>query len=351
MSLRQKTRLAFESLESRQLFSGNRASVPVMASDIAALTGSSASTLPAEVASTPAAAASASTRWDWLADTDWYVPVDNLLAYTCDPDLSDPTPVGDQTLWHIEQSTNGQIAGDAAVKLTTVPIPIQLTFTGVVTKGGQIRIEFSSGTTGIGQMRFVNGAWTMQMQMVTGTSSILTHWAFMTQGDPDTAPEPGDPSIDDELFSERWQWLEGTQWAITDKTLFGSKKAGIFTISEFHSGYFWGSGTSGKKPFNVLGSVTPEGNLLLVVSVNGAQPEARTGMLEKTPNGGVMTLRTYEGNPAVGFALSIEASTSGKNDLTSGVLAAMRGLSSAGQMSAKEVRAVAEALQRAGKMR
>src|SRR5262245_9422493 len=25
-------------------------------------------------------------RWDWLADTDWYVPVENLLAYTAPPD-------------------------------------------------------------------------------------------------------------------------------------------------------------------------------------------------------------------------------------------------------------------------
>src|SRR5690606_31023957 len=52
-------------------------------------------------------------RWDWLAGTDWYVPADNLLAYTMQRDLTDATPVADQTLWHVERSYGGIITGTA----------------------------------------------------------------------------------------------------------------------------------------------------------------------------------------------------------------------------------------------
>ncbi len=39
----------------------------------------------------------------------------------------------------------------------------------------------------------------------------------------------------------------------------GERHTGIFTISSYENGYFWGSGTAGAQSFNVFGSVTPEG--------------------------------------------------------------------------------------------
>ena len=60
----------------------------------------------------------ASTRWDWLTGTSWYVPTDNLLAYSTASNLSDPTPIADQTLWNIEESSNGIISGNSVTKLS-----------------------------------------------------------------------------------------------------------------------------------------------------------------------------------------------------------------------------------------
>ncbi len=56
------------------------------------------------------ASMAASQRWDWLAGTVWYVPGQNMLAYTLTSDLSDPTPVADQTLWFIDQSEGGEFS-------------------------------------------------------------------------------------------------------------------------------------------------------------------------------------------------------------------------------------------------
>jgi hypothetical protein len=126
-----------------------------------------------------------------------------------------------------------------------------------------------------------------------------------TPPDP-TAPPPDPASVTPapNLLSNEWRWLAGTQWAITDTALFGNTTAGVFTITTYRNGYFWGSGTAGQ-PFNMLGSVTPEGNLLLAVSQTAGQPAVRTGILEQTSTGGRMILRTYEGQPAVGTAWTI----------------------------------------------
>jgi hypothetical protein len=232
------------------------------------------------------------------------VPKENLLACLAGSDLSNPQAIGDQTLWHITQSAGGRIAGQAVVMLSISSQPSTLPFTGIVTQGGQIRIEFGHGagqppTTGIGQMRLVNGAWYMQMQMGTGSSLILTHWAYMAQMSANTTPPSASDPSSGSMLSNNWRWLEGTHWTLTDGRLFpGATHSGVFEIDSFRNGYFWGSGTSAQ-PFNVLGSITPQGNVLLLVSVGGAAPQARTGFL----SGGVIPLRSYEGMPAIGSAV------------------------------------------------
>lgn len=250
-------------------------------------------------------------RWDWLARTVWYVPASNLLSYVANRDLTNPRPISDQTLWDIRKCSDGRISGFAAVYLAGSSTPTTRKFEGVVTKQGQIRIEFfsqdSSTTTGIGQMRYIGGQWRMQMQMATGTNAIITHWAYMTQMRPGTTPpsSSNDPPAGSQL-ANNWRWLQNSRWNITDKSLFGGKiQAGTFKISRFQSGYFWGSGHS-SEPFNVLGSVTPEGNVLLLISQGSDPPAVRTGQLKQTSSkSGVMTLRTYEGNPAIGLAWTV----------------------------------------------
>jgi hypothetical protein len=161
--------------------------------------------------------------------------------------------------------------------------------------------------TGLGQMRWLQGQWRAEMQMATDSSTIVTHWAYMTQITADvTPPEPTAPPIDPSLMADEWRWLEGTHWAINDSALLGSSTGGVFQIDSFRNGYFWGSGT-GSQPFNLLGSVTPEGNLLLMVSVDGATPTTQTGQLRQTSSGGTMVLRTYEGQPTAGTAWQIDA--------------------------------------------
>jgi hypothetical protein len=147
----------------------------------------------------------------------------------------------------------------------------------------------------------------MEMQMFTPDSPLVTHWAYMSQVESGTTPpDPADFQLDDNLRSQEWRWIEGTTWMITDRSLFGRKaKSGVFTIEGYRNGYFWGSGTS-DRPFNVLGSVTPEGNVLLLVSTNGREPISRTGQIEQTAAGGLMALRSYLGKPTTGIARTID---------------------------------------------
>ena len=308
-------RLGYESLETRQMLSASSPMSHFVASQLAEETASQLTDSPYEAGPVTDAewsmrdllSSTLGSRWDWLDGTEWYVPVENLLAYTSLDGLSNPQPIGDQTIWHIESSAGGQIAGTATVKLSISSDPSETPFIGTVTAGGQIRIEFivqsgSQPISGLGRMRYQQGSWYMQMQM---ESSLFTHWAFMAPSEEGaTPPDPSEFSPDPDLQSTEWQWLAGTQWAIRDTELFGASQSGVFEIDDFNNGYFWGSGTSAQ-PFNVLGSVTPQGNLLLLVSVNGATPEARAGQLFGNAMSGTLVFHSYEGDPASGTAWSL----------------------------------------------
>jgi hypothetical protein len=303
---RPEKRRLFESLEPRHLLANSVSLVDFLASETAHVRPSVVETTPVEVGvSKPSHTDS---RWDWLAGTVWYVPASNLLAYVANRDLRNPKAISDQTIWDIRKCSDGRISGFAAVYLAGNSTPTTRKFLGIVTKDGQIRIEFSSQdsstTTGIGQMRLVDGQWKMQMQMATGSSLIITHWANMSQKRPGTTPpDSTDVPPTGSQLANNWKWLQNSRWNITDKSLFGDTvQAGTFQINKFRNGYFWGSVHS-DKPFNVLGSVTPEGNVLLLISQGSDPPAVRMGQLKQTsPKSGVMTLRTYEGNPAIGLA-------------------------------------------------
>ena len=266
---------------------------------------------------------SAVQRWDRLLVGTWYVPAANLLAYLVGPAGTNPVPIADQTVFHITRARNGVFSGENTVQLSRPtalgwlrPEPMQFLMTGVVTPQGRIRITFTptgSGeprVTGVGTMQFVDGAWRMTMQMATGVAPYVIHWANMTKlSRGETPPAAVEPTADGSLRSEEWRWLLDTRWALTDTELFGTsigfgqaQGAGVFQIEGYRNGYFWGKGM-GPTPFSVVGSVTPEGQVFLVLTAVGEKPVTRTGRLQQTADGWwVMRFRSYEDSPAFGVA-------------------------------------------------
>ena len=250
------------------------------------------------------AAHAQSTTWDsFLSNSQWYVPAENLLAYLSPTtDLTDVTPAADQTIWVLGTATNGFFSGTSFATMKTGPLTLSSTTTmnGVVTDSGQIRIAFSSPgsptTIGIGQIRDLGGTNYMQMQMMTGSSFYITHWAYMAafDGDPDTLPPL---ELQPELLSPEWAWMKGTTWALQSEALFGAGQQGEFIIDDYVNGYFWGTGTgptgSSAENYTLLGSATPEGNILFNV-LSGTTLTNLTGVITGTDTNGAMVLRSYD---------------------------------------------------------
>lgn len=221
----------------------------------------------------------------------------------------------DQTLWQLDSSEKGQFTGNAVAFLAysngqKVP-PSTQNMNGLVLPNGQVRIDFSNpdssgnGITGIGQMRWIDGGWTFQMQMTSpSSSSVVTHWAYMYQLHPgEIPPESDGTKTQGSPLSNGWSWLSNSTWELTDTAL---AQEGVssqqFTISLFDSGYFWGQG-SDTTPFTVMGSVTPEGNLLLVYCYNNGTLIQRSGWLDGTSSSAMMTFRSYDGGSGAGKAI------------------------------------------------
>lgn len=216
-----------------------------------------------------------SSRWDAaLSNSNWYVPTPQLLAYASPrTGFIQPLPIGDQTLWALGRSVNGSFGGLSTANLaiggtTTVS---QTVMQGTVTPAGQITILFTpttggTPTLGIGQMRTRGDVPEMEMQMITGTSLLITHWAYMAPYNPATFNPPAAQAIPLDISARNWNWTEGTPWRIVSPALFGTAGTGKFIITDYKNGYFWGQGigpTGGTvTSFTLLGSTTPEGKVL-----------------------------------------------------------------------------------------
>jgi len=269
-------------------------------------------TLSLAVTAAICAGASAST-WDrLLSDSSWYVPRENLLAYmTSTTSFIEPPPLvlWDQTLWSLGDSLDGHFTGSAQATFFVTPefsFSSTTSIVGIATESGQIRMRFTStsdGSTviGVGQFREVDGATAMQMQMISGQagSAYTTHWAYMLSYDPKTFTPP-DPLPNGDLISMEWAWTLGTTWNYQSDQLFGPGGVGSFTITNYRNGYFWGAGTgpdgSSNESFTLLGSITPEGNVLFNVLAESDSPTLVTlaGQVTGGPLDGCMVLRTYE---------------------------------------------------------
>ncbi|TAJ90419.1 autotransporter domain-containing protein [Reyranella sp.] len=264
----------------------------------------------------PTVAFSQDSRWDaLLTNSNWYVPIPGLIAYASSNQsftTPPPTPIGDQTLWALGTATNGVFTGQSQASfymngITTTGISAMQ---GLVTSGGQIVIAFSSDTApttiGIGQMREIGGVPLMEMQMITGTSLLVTHWAYMTPYNPAvfTPPSPSQVVTAD-ITSPQWRWTAGTTWRLASSTLFGTSTPGTFKITNYSNGYYWGLGAAPQGStvgnFTVMGSMTPEGNVLFSLLSDGV-PNNLSGQITGDASSGIMVLHPYAGSGTYGPA-------------------------------------------------
>jgi outer membrane autotransporter protein len=271
------------------------------------------------VVASPLPAAAQSTVWDSvLSNTNWYVPVPNLIAYMASSQsFTTPPPiaVGDQTLWALGTASQGAFSGTSTASFRAGPISFSETTSmqGLVSPSGQIVIVFTpvdggTATIGIGQMRSIAGVPLMEMQMMTGSSLLVTHWAYMTPYDPATFTPPPPVPIPANT-SPQWSWTAGTTWRIASPTLFGTATPGTFKITNYGSGYFWGLGAapvgSPSGNFTIMGSMTPEGNVLFSVLQNGVLTSL-TGQIAGDPTTGAMLLHAYAASGPFGSATSAQ---------------------------------------------
>ena len=250
----------------------------------------------------PAAAQSAST-WDaTISNTNWYVPVPQLLAYASpSTSFANPIPIGDQTLWTLGTSTNGVFTGTSSAQLAIGPLltTSNSNIQGNVTPSGQITMVFTpvgggATTIGLGQMQERGGFTQMEMQMITGTSLLVSHWAYMLPYDPATFTPPPAQAVPSNS-SPQWAWTAGTPWRIVSPAAFGTAAPGTFIITNYKNGYFWGEGKgpSGGPSFTLLGSITPEGKVLFNTLTNG-QLTSLYGDVTGDASAALMLLGAYD---------------------------------------------------------
>lgn len=215
-----------------------------------------------------------STIWDSaISNTHWYVPVPQLLGYAAPAvSFANPIPIGDQTLWTLGTSTNGAFTGTSVAQLAIGPSLQTQTATiqGFVSTSGQIVMVFTpvgpgATTVGLGLMKIVGGVPMMEMQMITGETLLVTHWANMLPYNPATFTPPASQVVFADS-SPQWNWTAKTPWRIVSPDLFGTTAPGRFIITDYVNGYFWGRGIgpagSAMRTYTLLGSITPEGKVL-----------------------------------------------------------------------------------------
>ncbi len=246
-----------------------------------------------------------SSPWDpIITNSNWYVTVPQMLAYAApSTSFANPMPIGDQTLWSLGTSTNGNFTGTSSAELAIGPISTtsDSDIQGYVTPSGQITMVFTpttggATTIGLGQMVERGGVTEMEMQMITGTSLLVSHWAYMVPYDPQTFTPPAAQVVPSNA-SPQWAWTAGTPWRIVSPGLFGAPGAGTLVITNYKSGYFWGTGIgpggASAGTYTLLGSITPEGRVLFNIIQGGALISLYGG-IEGDASAAQMLLGTYD---------------------------------------------------------
>ncbi len=153
-------------------------------------------------------------KWTFLKDSYWYVPTQYLPALQMNANDAVPTQMIDQTVWQITDYKYGYFWGNCAALLYENENPSEQTlsgfrFAGSVTPDGKVHISFmpinelgaAMSTVGTGNMMKDNGEWVFTMQMGSGISDLVVHWANMEQ------TKEGDSS---------WEKLPGTDYSVSE---------------------------------------------------------------------------------------------------------------------------------------
>jgi len=272
-----------------------------------------------------------------LNGSNWDVPLANQLAYGANASsgFSAPFSLGDQTTWGCQLGISGcttssntgitvtgstggttTFIGTATGTMKIGILPASSSYSsisGKVSSAGVIAMVFtptdSSGastggntTLGLGNFRNVGGVNEMEMQMITGTSLLVTHVAYMTpySGPNSAAPAPiaNPPSS----FNPYYSWVSGTAWKIVDPTLFGTLAPGRLVVSTYNGGYFSGFGirpNGSTVNFTHLGSITPEGMVLFATLAKDVSTlNTSYGQLTGSNGSGQVTMADYDSTTA-----------------------------------------------------
>lgn len=240
----------------------------------------------------------------------WYVPDQYLLAYMSNSDsFLQSVPMGDQTLWVGMQAdpVTGSFTGTATASFALGPIispPASQTMQGIVDAQGNITILFTpegggSNTVGVGKFQEYGNSYQMEMQMISGSGTYISHWAYMAPYPASFTPAQPAP-VTSSTASPMWRWTAGTPWQIVSPTLFGNLEPGRIAIVSYNGGYFIGQGidASGIERFTALGSITPEGKVLFnTISGESNTLDSFYGDIVGNANQASMTLGPYT-NPS-----------------------------------------------------
>ncbi len=215
---------------------------------------------------------------------------------------------------------------DATLVIGPATSTDSFTMSGLVSAAGQTRVVFtetSTGTStiGVGQMRYSGGSIAMEMQMLTGTSQLITHWAYRLPYDPAVFTPPPATTIPVSIAAPEWKWTEGTRWHIASTPLFGTATPAKMIITDYKNGYFWGQGVapdSGGQLFTFLGSITPEGNVLDSIITDDTLSQLY-GQLLGDASGALMALRSHLSADSETAALIRLVSPSGYQSQTASI--------------------------------
>ena len=73
-------------------------------------------------------------------------------------------------------------------------------------------------------MREIGGVPLAEMQMITGSQVLVTHWAYMTPYNPTGSFTPPPPSdvVHADVTSPQWRWTASTTWSLVSQPIFAS---------------------------------------------------------------------------------------------------------------------------------
>ncbi len=153
-------------------------------------------------------------KWNFLKDSYWYVPTAFLPALQMNATDAEPTQMIDQTVWQITDYKYGYFWGNCAALLYENENPESQTlsgfrFAGSVTPDGKVQISFMPiselgavmSTVGTGNMIKDDGEWVFNMQMESGITDLVVHWANMEE------TKEGESS---------WEKLPGTEYSVPE---------------------------------------------------------------------------------------------------------------------------------------